>query len=205
MTIAVQLKDIRESIYQWLSQEIRWSPGDTRLGDVIYGKYWLRVQSLRMSLSEKGFSEQAGDVREHWVAAVAELNSDSLYDLLNTTYQSKSVSPYNACWDCWPENGPEQVERFLHSLGGFLYQFNAPPPPCRYSLPRDPQGWMKMIEPGVKSGSDANKKAWQRLKKRNLQHMRQNADKKRQWSMSEKLVNELKLRLDEFAEPANVD
>lgn len=87
MTLAFQLNDIREAVYRWLSEEIHWKPGDTRLGNVLYEKFWLRVQSLRVSLSEKGFGEQAGDVREHWGAVVAELNENSLFDLLNSTYK----------------------------------------------------------------------------------------------------------------------
>ena len=203
MTHSFQFNDIREAVYRWMSEEIHWKPGDTRLGNVLHAKFWLRIQSLKKMLSDEKQFEPARDVREHWEAAVSQLNNDTLYDYLNTSYADKLVSPDYVCDDRWPETGPDRVYDFLHSLGAFYFQFQTPPAPPRYSLPRDPKEWMKLVEPAGSPSS--NEKAWQRFKNRNLQHLMQNAVKRRQWSMSEVLANQLHLRLDEFSELSKVD
>jgi hypothetical protein len=204
MKLVSQLNSIRESIYDWMAAEIIWTPGESCLGEMLNEAFWRRIDFLKGLLSREGYAEQCRDVAERWQWAVAELNSDSLNGMLNSSYRQKRVSPDDACWDCWPENGAVSVNRFLDGLG-VLLQVVAVPTQRRYSESREPAEWTSMIHSKGKVTPAAKTKEWQRLREKYPDHFQQDPVRKRRVSMSDWMARHLKIKLHEFNDPLKVD
>jgi hypothetical protein len=123
-TLSLLLRDFCTAIDHWMQKPSCWIRGDKRLGNQLDEAFLERLTYLKALLAKNGFNLQCADVARRWEYAIAQLNSDSLADTLNYVYAGKEVAPYDACDDCWPEDGASSIHRLLTESGAMCSAFS---------------------------------------------------------------------------------